>query len=105
MTPHALETKAVVAIFVRVCVWCTVQARPVDARRAGAGGAEARRCEPASPRWSAAFVVVVAGSHVWFPAADLYPPWPLWTACFQNHALVKHYNWRKCDYSDRKPEG
>lgn len=70
---------------------CRVQAGPVSAGQAGAAGAEARRREPAPPRLPAAFVVVVTGSHVRRPAADLRPAWPPWTAATPNHATVEHY--------------
>lgn len=78
MTPHALETKAVVSVFVCfVCVRCKgLTTADKSEAEGGVSGTEGRGSEPASEASSGCscqpLFLLSLEAHICFPASDLH---------------------------------
>lgn len=95
MTPHALETKAVVSVFVCLCVWCRAQSWTINHRQRRDGGRRECLSHRGPQLWagfwniqplllSAIVFVVIGDLSICFPALDLPNG-----ACV-SHALKQH---------------
>lgn len=91
MTPHALETKAVVSVFVCLCVWCRAQSWTRNHRQGRGECLSHRGPQLWAGFWniqplllSAIVFVVIGDLSICFPALDLPNG-----ACV-SHALKQH---------------